>query len=95
MFQDGNQLAGEFMQQPREEQPIIDFASGSTVRIVSLDAGKCAFSRLCAMGLVPGTLVQIFKNGQGPVRLKFRDTEFVLGRNFAEKIIARLTQEND
>ncbi|MFO7728305.1 MAG: FeoA family protein [Desulfonatronovibrio sp.] len=83
------------LEQKTEEQPISHFPSGSTVRVVSLDAGKCAFSRLCAMGLVPGTLVQVFKNGQGPVRLKFRDTELVLGRNFAEKIIARLTHEND
>ncbi|MFP4084789.1 MAG: ferrous iron transport protein A [Desulfonatronovibrio sp.] len=78
-----------------QEQPINYFPNGSMVRVVSLDAGKCAFSRLCAMGLVPGTLVQVFRNGKGPVRLKFRDTELVLGRSFAEKIIARLTRNND
>jgi ferrous iron transport protein A len=71
------------------------FSNGSTVRIIGLNAGKSALSRLCSLGLVQGTLVKVLTNGSGPVRLKFRDTEVVIGRNFAEKIIARMVEDDD
>jgi ferrous iron transport protein A len=72
---------------PEQESKSIDqVEDGNFVRITGFDAGKGALSRLCALGLVPGTVVQVITNGKGPVKLRFRETEVVIGRKFAEKI---------
>jgi len=70
----------------QESLSIDQIEDGNIVRIIGLDAGKGALSRLCALGLVPGTIVQVITNGKGPVKLRFRETEVVIGRKFAEKI---------
>ncbi len=80
--------------QEREIKSIDQFANGRFVRIVDLDAGKSALSRFCALGLIPGTMVQVLTKGNGPVRLKFRDTEVVIGRKSAEKIKVQPVEDN-
>lgn len=72
--------------QEQKSISINQIADGNIVRIIELDAGKGALSRLCALGLVPGTIVQVITSGKGPVKLRFRETEVVIGRKFAEKI---------
>jgi ferrous iron transport protein A len=81
--------------QESNTRPIDQFPGGTVVRVVSLNAGKGALSRLCSLGLVPGTVVRVLTNGSGPVRLAFRDTQVAIGRNFAEKIIARMVEDHD
>ncbi len=83
------------IKQETESKPIDQFPDGSTVRIIHLNAGKGALSKLCALGLVPGTIVRVFINGKGPLKLRFRDTDLVIGRKFAEKILVRLVDDND
>ena len=76
-------------------KPVNSFPNESMVRIVTLDAGREAMSRLCALGLVPGTRVRIFKNGNnGPVKLRFRGSELVLGRGLAEKILVEQVKDD-
>ncbi len=73
-----------------EARPLTAFPKGSTVRIHSLCAGGHARCRLCALGLTPGTPVELGSNGSGPCRLKVRGADLVLGQGMAEKILASL-----
>lgn len=68
--------------------PITEYPSGSRVKISALDAGHGARSRLCALGLIPGTVVEVTDCGAGPCRLKFRGSDLVLGHGLASKILA-------
>ena len=68
--------------------PLIHFPSGSKVVIASLTGGGGARSKLYAMGLTPGTEIQIVSNGSGPCRMKVRDSELVLGQGLATKVLA-------
>ena len=68
--------------------PLNHFPSGSKVTIASLNAGGGARSKLYAMGLTPGTSIQITASGGGPCRMKVRDCELVLGNGLASKILA-------
>lgn len=81
--------------QEKVSKPIDEFSYGSFVRIIHLDSGKSALSRFCSLGLTPGTKVQVFVNGKGSIKLKFRDSEIVLGRKFAHKIMAMQVEEDD
>ena len=68
--------------------PLNSFPSGSKVTVTALDAGAGARCRLCALGLTPGTLVEITSRGPGPCRLKVRNTDLLLGHGMAEKVLA-------
>jgi ferrous iron transport protein A len=69
-------------------QPLTRFSGGNTVRIDSLNAGARARGRLCALGLTPGTSLQVSSCGPGPCRLKVRGSDVVIGAGLAEKIMA-------
>jgi ferrous iron transport protein A len=68
--------------------PLNRFPNGSHVTIAGLSGGGAARSRLYAMGLTPGTRVEITSGGNGPCRLKVRGSELVLGHGLAAKILA-------
>ncbi|MFW6324247.1 MAG: FeoA family protein [Desulfovibrionales bacterium] len=67
--------------------PITYVSPGATVRIASFEAGGRARARLCALGLTPGTVVQVEASGNGPCKLIVRGTELVLGHGLASKIL--------
>lgn len=69
-------------------RPITDFPAGDRVRVVRLAGNNGARSRLCALGLTPGTEIELISTGGGPCRLKVRESDLVLGRGMAEKILA-------
>jgi len=71
-------------------QPLDQFPIGSTVRIDTLCDCPEARSRLCALGLTPGTLVRIESNGSGPKRLVVRDANLVLGAGLCHKVLGTL-----
>ena len=48
------------------------------LRIKSLCSGPKEKCRLCALGLTPGTLVQVMDSGRGLVRLMVRGCSLVL-----------------
>lgn len=68
--------------------PLPNFPVGSKVRIVQLVGNNCARSRLCALGLTPGTQVELLAAGHGPCRIRVRESDLVLGRGMAEKVLA-------
>jgi ferrous iron transport protein A len=72
-----------------DKKPISRFPGGSKVRVESTEGCCRARGRLCAMGLTPGTVCEVLSGGRyGPCRLKVRDTDIVIGRGMAEKIMA-------
>ena len=69
-------------------KPIDQFPPGTRVKIVALNAGCAARSKLLSLGLIPGTEVVIKNSGCGPFKLKVRETDLILGHGLAQKILA-------
>lgn len=69
-------------------RPLASFPDGSLVRIVRVEDCDCPRCRVFALGLTPGTAVEIISCDFGPCRLRVRDSELVIGRGMAEKILA-------
>ncbi|WP_027184364.1 FeoA family protein [Desulfovibrio inopinatus] len=67
--------------------PLNQFPKGSKVTIADYDAGCQCRGRLCALGLTPGTTVEVCESGMGPCKLRVRDSELVLGCGMAEKLL--------
>jgi ferrous iron transport protein A len=71
-----------------KNQPLTAFPKGKHVRIEALEGGSSARCRLCALGLTPGSSLEICSSGPGPCRLKVRGADLVLGHGLAEKVLA-------
>jgi ferrous iron transport protein A len=69
--------------------PLSQFPAGTRVRIEQLCECSRARGRLCAMGLTPGTVVEICSCCGGPCYLKVRGSRLTLGHGLAGKILAR------
>ena len=70
--------------------PLSAFPPGSRVRVEALCDCPKARGRLCAMGLTPGTVVEITAGCGGPVCLRARGSAITLGHGLAEKVLGRL-----
>lgn len=68
------------------------FPPGSRVRVESLCDCPRARGRLCAMGITPGTVVEITSCCGGPVCLRARGCSITLGNGLAQKVFGRLEQ---
>ncbi len=77
------------MNNPNALRPLCTFPQGSVVRIAEVEECSCARCRMFALGLTPGTPVEILASGPGPCRLKVRGSDLVIGHGMAEKILAR------
>lgn len=69
-------------------QPLTSFPSGSRVTVQQYSGGTKARCRLCALGLTPGTQVEVRSVGPGPCRINVRGSDLILGRGLAEKVLA-------
>lgn len=67
--------------------PLSVVKPGEKVRLVAVHAGRGLRARLAAMGLTPGTEVQVVSNHQwGPVIVALKQTRLMLGRGMTQKI---------
>ncbi len=67
--------------------------TGSSARVAALTGGHDLVARLAALGLTPGTTLEVAQNpGQGPVIVLVRDTRLVLGRGEAAHILVVPTE---
>ena len=74
----------------RDSVPLAQVASGKTVRLVCLDAGRHLASRLATLGMFPGVEVEIVRNSShGPVIISLAGARFMLGRGEARKIYVK------
>ncbi|THB64326.1 MAG: ferrous iron transport protein A [Desulfovibrio sp.] len=69
-------------------KPIREYPPGSLVRIAELGSCRKSRCRMCAMGLTPGTEVEVLSNGMGPCRLRVRGTDVALGRGMSTRVMA-------
>lgn len=76
-------------------RPLDTFAVGARVRIDKLCDCPKARCRLCAMGLTPGTEVEILSAGGGPCSLKVRGASLVLGHGMANKVLGHEVTKSD
>ena len=76
------------MHKPVKNQPLTECPTGTRLIITDLQAGAKSRSRLCALGLIPGTIIVVDSGGPGPCRVKVRESDVCLGQGLAEKIIA-------
>jgi Fe2+ transport system protein FeoA len=74
----------------REEltMPLALVKAGKRVHIVGLAAGEGLQGRLAAMGLVPGTQLEVIMNSaQGPFIVSVKGSRIILGHGMAQKIM--------
>jgi Fe2+ transport system protein FeoA len=75
-------------QQEDKSMPLATVEAGRRVKIVGVEAGHGLRSRLAALGLVPGTEVEVIANGgRGPFIVAVKDSRLMLGRGMAQKIV--------
>jgi len=66
-------------------KPLTKFSPGSRVRITGFCGGCNLRGRMCALGILPGTEVEIKNNC--PLQVKVKESSLVLGRGAGEKIL--------
>lgn len=74
-----------------ELHALSSFPPGSHVRVESLCDCPKARGRLCALGITPGTVVEITSGCGGPVCLRARGASVTLGHGLANKVMGRLS----
>lgn len=68
-----------------------DATNGDTVRIISINASDANVNRLCSMGILPGSDVQIVNNKLwGATHVNCMGTRLILGRDLPQKINVKL-----
>lgn len=68
------------------------FPPGSRVRVESVCDCPKARGRLFAMGITPGTVVEVTAGCGGPVCLRARGACLSIGHGLAEKVMGRLAE---
>ncbi len=62
--------------------------AGRKVRFVNVRAGQALKARLAALGLVPGSELEVVSNSfHGPFIVAVKGSRLVLGRGMAQKIV--------
>ncbi len=69
--------------------PLTQCRPGTRVRVCEIGGDKGLKGRLCALGLIPGTPVDILSAGQGPILIKVLGSRLVIGHKMAEKVLVR------
>ncbi len=68
------------------QKALNQFPAGSRIRIEKLSDCPKARGRLCALGLTPGTTVEMCSCGPGPCVLKVRGTSVCIGKGMARSV---------
>ena len=72
----------------RQQLSLADVETGVSVRISAIQGGRGLVGRLCSMGLVPGTEVQVVGGRRGgPVIVGLRGCRIAIGCGMANKIM--------
>lgn len=74
---------------PHHVFPLTATCPGQRVRVYDVQGGDGLRGRLCAMGLAPGTPVDVVAIGQGPVILNVMGSRIMIGYGMAAKLMVR------
>lgn len=81
---------GEVVVEKSRVRPLSTVATGDTVRLVRVRAGRGLNSRLASMGFVTGVEIRVVSNGHpGPFVVIIKDIKMVLGRGVAQKVFVQ------
>ena len=72
-----------------KSRPLTDVASGAKVRIVAVWAGRACQARLAAMGLFPGTEIEVVRSPaimRGPFIVRKGESQLMLGWGMANQV---------
>jgi len=71
-----------------QARPLSLIKPGEVVRLLSVVGGGNLRTRLAAMGLVPGTMLEVVRNNShGPVIVSVKGSRLMLGRGMSHKIM--------
>jgi ferrous iron transport protein A len=67
--------------------PLTNVTEGSRAVLRTIDGGRQLRTRLAALGLLPGTELEVVQNsGHGPFVVSVRGSRIVIGRGMAARI---------
>jgi len=67
--------------------PLTMIREGKKAVLLSIEGGRQLRSRLAALGLMPGTELEVIRNsGQGPFVVAVKGSRIVIGRGMAARI---------
>ncbi len=73
-----------------QDVPLAMVASGETVVVTEVVAGRGLQGRLAGMGLIPGVRIKVLNSqASGPVLIDLRGSRVALGRGIALKIAVK------
>jgi ferrous iron transport protein A len=74
---------------------LTDIQPGTTVRVIKIEAGQEAKTRLNHLGITPDVILKLECSApfHGPVCLKVRGTQLCVGRGLAEKVMVEKVSE--
>jgi Fe2+ transport system protein FeoA len=74
-------------QTPQDTRPLDKIPAGTTVRIVTIDAGAGLKNRLAAMGLLANGVIRVVRNDRaGQIIVQVKNSKVILGRGMSHKI---------
>jgi ferrous iron transport protein A len=69
--------------------PLTEARPGQRVRVSKVDCGRSLRTQLFAMGLRPGTRVEVVSVSGGPVILNVMGGRLMLGRAMADRVLIK------
>jgi len=74
--------------QDKQLRPLSAIATGETVKLAKIDAGRGLNSQLASMGLLPNVEITVVRNSHpGPFVISVKGSKMMLGRGIAHKIM--------
>lgn len=71
-----------------DKRTLCDVKSGEKTRVHCLSPTQpCHLGKLCAMGITPGTEIEMLSNARGPLRILVRNSRLCLCRSLAQAIL--------
>jgi ferrous iron transport protein A len=71
----------------KQAMPLCNIPAGTTVRVVSIDAGHSLKNRLASMGVLTHSALHVMRNeGAGRLIVAIKNSKVVLGRGASGKI---------
>ncbi len=75
-------------------KPLSEIRAGKKAVVRKINGGKGIVARMAAMGVVPGTELEVVRNpGHGPLIIRVKDSFLALGRMEATKVLVQ--EENN
>ncbi|MFH1676968.1 MAG: FeoA family protein [bacterium] len=73
------------------EFPLSEAPESIPLRVIGIQSGHGAQSRLASMGILPGEIVKIVRKGNGgPLLVEVKGTRVALGRGISLKVIVTI-----